>query len=290
MNVSNEMRVADFVAFIRARHSIYLARQAGLPKPWTTNAILQRYRFCNVYRELDVVTKWIAENWREPLGACSSPNLWFWMLVARLVNNPSTLTLMTNMALSEKWSANKFISVVERVQSAGRKAWGGAYIVSTNGRQMPKAEYIATHVLDPAWTKRKKIQPTQHDSLYEFCRRLLTLNGVQGFIAGQVIADAKYADEDLMQACDWHTFAVSGPGSRRGLNRVYGFGKDSPWSEGDWHYKLAALREAVNSDIKGIRELEFLHAQDIQNCLCEFDKYERVRLGEGRPRSTYPGV
>lgn len=33
-----------------------------------------------------------------------------------------------------------------------------------------------------------------------------------------------------------------------------------------------------------------LCAQDIQNCLCEFDKYERVRLGEGAPKQRYPGV
>ena len=33
-----------------------------------------------------------------------------------------------------------------------------------------------------------------------------------------------------------------------------------------------------------------LHAQDVENCLCEFDKYERTRLGEGRPRSLYAGM
>jgi hypothetical protein len=35
------------------------------------------------------------------------------------------------------------------------------------------------------------------------------------------------------------------------------------------------------------RNLKDLHAQDIQNCLCEFDKYERVRLGEGTPKQLY---
>ena len=33
-----------------------------------------------------------------------------------------------------------------------------------------------------------------------------------------------------------------------------------------------------------------LHAQDVQNCFCEYDKYVRVLNNEGRPRSTYPGV
>ena len=30
-----------------------------------------------------------------------------------------------------------------------------------------------------------------------------------------------------------------------------------------------------------------LEMREIEHCLCEFDKYERVRLGEGRPRSKY---
>lgn len=28
---------------------------------------------------------------------------------------------------------------------------------------------------------------------------------------------------------------------------------------------------------------------DVQNCLCEFDKYRRLTLGEGRVRARYDG-
>ena len=30
-----------------------------------------------------------------------------------------------------------------------------------------------------------------------------------------------------------------------------------------------------------------LEMREIEHCLCEFDKYERTRLGQGRPRSFY---
>ena len=30
-----------------------------------------------------------------------------------------------------------------------------------------------------------------------------------------------------------------------------------------------------------------LELRDIEHSLCEFDKYERVRLGQGQPRSKY---
>jgi hypothetical protein len=42
------------------------------------------------------------------------------------------------------------------------------------------------------------------------------------------------------------------------------------------------LQEAVNKKLP-----EPLHAQDLQNCLCEFDKYERARLGQGVPKQIY---
>ena len=83
------MRTDDLFAFVRERHQIYLRRKAGQTKPWTTDPILQQYRFCNVYRELDTVTKWIRDNWRRP--HCDDPDLWFAMVVARLVNWPDTM-------------------------------------------------------------------------------------------------------------------------------------------------------------------------------------------------------
>ena len=33
--------------------------------------------------------------------------------------------------------------------------------------------------------------------------------------------------------------------------------------------------------------MEPIEMRDIEHCLCEFDKYERTRLGEGRPRAKY---
>jgi hypothetical protein len=30
-----------------------------------------------------------------------------------------------------------------------------------------------------------------------------------------------------------------------------------------------------------------LCGQDLQNCLCEMDKFERVRLGEGKPKRRF---
>ena len=279
------MRTDELFYWIKERHAIYTKKMTGAPKPWTADTILQTYRFCNVYRELDSVTQWIADNWREP--HTDHEDLWFAMVVGRLINWPNTLTLMDLEREILNWHPEEFVNVVHIVQNNGGKAYSGAYIVSTNGHSMDKAEYLAQHVLNPLWANRDKIRPRQGDTLDSFFRRLSCFNGLGSFMSGQVIADVKYAGE-LYKASDWWTWATPGPGSKRGLSRVCGRPIDASWPGPTWRQSLDCLMGQIEPLIKEAG-MPDLHAQDLQNCLCEFDKFERTRLGEGRPRSTYPG-
>jgi hypothetical protein len=269
-------------------------RRQGDPKPWTEDAILRQYRFCNVYREWDTVTQWVSKNWREPHSR--DADLWFAMVVARLLNWPGTLeqlkcpSSLHTVSEFEWWSAD-FLDQLKCRQQLGHKVFGGAYIVSTNGHTQGKAEYLLQHVLTPLWEDRGIIRPTMDKiTLRDFAEVLGKYNGMGGFMVGQVIADLKYAvGQELRRAYDWGSFALSGPGSRRGMNRLKRNPVDAPWKEATWHNLLCELRVGINHELYDHLP-EPLHCQDLQNCLCEYDKYLRVMLGEGRPRSLYAGV
>lgn len=276
------MRTAELFAWILERHTISINKALGMPKPWTMDRILGSYRFCNVYRELDSVTKWIAENWREPFD--NDPDLWFAMVVARLINWPETLRAI---GLPLPYDHKKFVGMVHDRQSRGFKAFSGAYIVSTNGHAMDKAEYLDKYVLKPLWDQRAHVRPMEGDTLQSFYDRLSKFNGMGSFMTGQVIADTKYVG-CLFNAPDWWVWAASGPGSRRGLNRVTSRPVDASWPGASWHNALMELKAEIDP-LVAEHDMPMIHAQDLQNCLCEFDKYERTRLGEGRPRSGYPG-
>src|SRR5262249_52448750 len=99
------------------------------------------------------------------------------------------------------------------------------------------------------------------------------------------IAYLKYVPP-LCEASDWMDFVVSGPGSQRGLNRVLGHPVRVKRIEPEWRSAFNRLLSAIAPHLARIG-LGDLHAQDLQNCLCEFDKYERVRLGEGKPRRYF---
>lgn len=279
------MRDRELFRFAQERHRIYERRERGEQKPWTRDKILQRFRFTNMYRELDVVTKWIAENWRDPYA--NERHLWFAMTVARFLNVPEALQ---EMGFPMPWGSrrDRVLRILKARKQRGEIVFSGAYMVRSD--PCPKIDYVGS-VLDRLWKDRERIAeviyrvPCYLQDLHE---TLVPYYGMGTFMSGQVIADLKYV-KPLSGAEDWWTFAGSGPGSRRGLNRVLNRPIATPWREADWHDQLMLLHDHIRLHCKK-QGMPLPHAQDLQGWLCEFDKYERTRLGEGRPRSLYPGI
>jgi alpha-glutamyl/putrescinyl thymine pyrophosphorylase clade 1 len=281
------MATERLVTFVKERQAIYERRMAGEPKPWTKNKILQQFRFSNMLRENDTVTKWIADNWRDRFS--DHPDLWFAIVVARLINEPMTLAEIGFPVITPTaWERMHFEAVVRARKSAGLRTWNPAYMIPACNTKLPKVE-LNLQVLDSLWASRATLRPRPGDTLRSYQVMLGQMWGIGSFLTAQIIADLKYV-EPLMNAADWYTFAASGPGSRRGLCRVQGkpVSKWRELSEDRWWHELIRLRDTIMPCLKDTA-LYGAHAQDVQNWLCEFDKFERARLGEGRPKQTYKG-
>lgn len=82
------MNLDGFFAYARERHAIYLRRSAGLSAPWTADPVLQQYRFCNVFRELDTTTIWFREHVRDRLR--SAPEVLLATVLFRWFNRITT--------------------------------------------------------------------------------------------------------------------------------------------------------------------------------------------------------
>lgn len=258
--------------FINERERIRKGQHSNDP-------ILKTYRFCNVRREDDRVTRWLKKHWRDPYY--DSPNMTAAMVLARMVNWPPTLE---HIGFPEEWDPERIVDCIHDVAEKG-KAWSGAYVITTCGEHIDKASYVVrTASLVQA---SRRYSPRPEDTLDSLWTRLRGIQGLgAGFIAAQVVADLKYVHESpLRMAKDWWTWSVPGPGSKRGLNRYMLQPLKASWNMQSWKGCLdRAMREVQPLIKEGVGGL---HAQDFQNCLCEFDKYLRAKNGEGRPRSHY---
>lgn len=290
MTELNEMQKL-FLYWIKERESIRVKKEQGLPKPWSDDPIFQTYRFCNVERERDTVSIWIKENWIDPHRY--HPNLWFAMIVARLFNWPPTLGLIDFPKETYGEHIEQWRRTLKGLRDlVGAKVFTGAYLVSTNGVKMDKIDYILDRVLTPICEKGRAPNTTfiyepgdvKQESLEEYWTFLCQFDGLGSFMAGQVIADLKFTPL-LENAPDWMTWAPLGPGSIRGLNRYHGRPVDKALRQDKGLLEILEQQNLIAEEIDWL-----LPAHNIQNCNCEFDKYLRVKNGEGRPRSHYPGV
>ena len=268
------------VAWVKERESIRKKKEAGLPPPWTIDPILAHYRFCNAYRELDDVTKWIYKYWLKPHE--KDPDVWFAAAVARFLNLPETLT---EIGYPVPWNSRRFAKILSKRRRQKLQIFNGAYMISSKLPGQEKYVYLQRMVFGPLWKKREKLRPRKGDTLEAFHQRLLSCYGLGGFLAAQIVADVKHL-EPLKSATDWWDFAASGPGSRRGLNRLLGRPVKAPWREEDWRVELAKLRAQLKPEFEA-EGLIVPDAQNFQNQLCEISKYEKTRLGEGHPKRKY---
>jgi alpha-glutamyl/putrescinyl thymine pyrophosphorylase clade 1 len=281
--VTMTLNTAQLLYWVKEREAIRVRRANGEPFPWTGDEILKKWSFCNVRREADRTTRWIAENWRAPHA--DDPDLWFAIVIARFVNWPDTLAAL---GYPLPWDPEFFLKVTNARKVRDEICFGPAYNISNGGKKTSKPEYLVQGVFAPLWgpLTRKRLRPRDDDSLHSFYGRLKAMPGFGSFMAGQVVADVKYV-APLKYAPDWFTFAVPGPGSKRGLNRVLGRPVDAPWRDDDtWRAAFHRLREQIMPEPARI-DLGDLHAADLQNCLCEMDKFERARLGEGKPKRRF---
>ena len=275
--------VERFFRYADERFQIGERKVCGQGKPWTADPILQSYRFCNVFREDDKVTQWLRTNVREPLRENSVviPAV----ITCRFFNRIESMEILVKNDLHiMRWPAEM------RLAFKGVKPIvGAAYIIKTpNG--MSKLDgiiWILNNIWDAFVEGSLQSGVAKHQSMERLVNYLTTFPYIGKFTAYEIACDLQYTD--LFKPTDTMSWANPGPGAQRGLQRIMngavGGGKlyDS--------VMLAAMQELLRLSHQE-HYWQWKRQWDmrtVEHTLCEFDKYERARLGEGTPKQKYQG-
>lgn len=294
---------SKFFQFLVERENIRLRKAAGQKPPYTDDVILQSYKFTNVYRKYDRTSMELIKNFYEP--NCHNDRR----------------TILMNAALFRYFGTYEFANVVgwqtyddfdfngikciakERL-ARKQRVFTGAYVITNQGIKAPKQDVVVDYFLrDLHAATPKLIEVVEKNNCWEnLSDEMRKINGFggTGFMTKEILLDTMYTRfwsknergvENMSVKTsipdDYNSWTPIGPGARRGISRL--LGNDDP----------DAVKINEHNCLHHIRWLHTSHKDhwpddweklaptDIQFQLCEFDKYERVRLGQGRPRSRY---
>lgn len=159
------------------------------------------------------------------------------------------------------------------------------------------------------WRAASELMSTGNHCLEDVFEWLRQFDYLGKFHSYEIVTDLRHTAL-LENAPDVLTWANMGPGARRGLNRIHERGREKD-GRGAWGAKIPeeqALQEMrdllklsrrvslwpTHSRVRDARTRTVTEFQwprwelrEVEHLLCEFDKYDRTRLGEGRPRGVF---
>lgn len=274
--------------FMLERHRIYVRKQVHKrPPPWTTVEPLDKIYLTNVYRELDTVTLWIKQYVRDRHRY--HDNLWFMVIIARLLNLPDSLTdLMTSPdAWPEKgWNQFAFIEALARRKRGGHQIYTQAYMMWGGDQPGRPKHELTAEILTRIWDRRETITQQLWGTLEDAWTALQQEYGLGGFLAYEVVSDLRYT-RYLKKAKDKRTWAYAGPGAKRGLNWVH---RRAPKMSLSDQQALAEMRALYDWIFHNWPEmLPDLEMREIEHSLCEFSKVMAYAVLGQRPKRWYTG-
>jgi len=301
--VKGSSTIEGYFGWINERHAIYLRRVAGQPKPWTADPILRTYKFTNAFRELDkgtVALRTMERKWRESylINRKSPPEL-----VNRTgLNNTRALLIFntfwyrlfnwyehaTNLGFCE--DIQQLVDYMTHLHWIDGRIFTNAHMVRGIGGVRKVFPYL--ELSKEVWAVRHDLADTfaELGTLQGAFDRIIQFYLMGDFTSYEIVCDLRW--HVLVDAPDVLTWGNVGNGAVRGLKRL----GMAPTCQS--MMELHAMAPGyLTSDVcqhhpEGVSHNPLwppFELREIEHSLCEFDKYERARLGQGKPRMKYNG-
>lgn len=270
--------------FAAERQHVFETRVAGFSKPWTQDLIIQKYKFCNVYRAADRVSQYLIRDVAYRDDGSSPADCLFQIIAFRNFSNIGTWeTLIEILGRSPQiidLESGAFESALTETKRRNGRLYTGAFILCATDAYGRKIKHL-NHVelfRDMFLSSRLAERILEAGSLEAVYDLLHTFPLMGDFMSYQMAIDLNYSEYVNFSEND---FTKPGPGSLRGIKKMFSdLGSLTPQEAIMWMVDNQVSEFArLELEFKGLWGRP-LQAIDAQNLFCETDKYCREAVPE----------
>lgn len=259
----------EFWRFTHDRYDLYVNRLlVGEPVP-SGDPVLDGNRFTNTFRVTDRVSQRLLRIQAE--GPQDPESLVLRTLLFKVFNKEATWDAIVAEFGEPSWPGNwdpaRLNSLLAERGRAGEKVFTGSYMmVNPLTKGWVKHEFYVDMIHTVMTDYLPAVLGSQ--SLRELVSVLNDVPGIGDFLAYQYAIDLNYTS---LFGFSENDYVLPGHGARRGIVKLYGNGRMAP----------ARIMELALQRDRGplLRGQRPMHLTDLQNMLCEYDKYTRAAGG-----------
>lgn len=274
-------RLAAFLWLCRERYAMRLRKEAGQPRPWTTDPLLNKYHFCNVHRKADKTSRVIQEL------ICAQPDFHGRLsaaILGRLINRAGTIVSC--------WEVREDPgSLVVRMREKGVNT--NAYRLNTP-KGLNNLEGLAELIVEPRASLSERLE--RSTSLRQAHSEINKEPFIRGFVGYQIVLD-------LFDTGSWPEgfdgdWALAGPGACRGMMWLMGMVMDYDWTSAGFRADKGVFLQRMVPLMKQLtavigedwpRDWEPFSVHETEFMLCELDKWVRKQEATKPSGRIYKG-
>lgn len=275
--LKSSMVFDTFWRFAFERQEVFFRRLEGMSPPWSTDPILQRYRFTNSYRASDRVSQYLIQR-VQYAGEQHPAELFFRTILFKIFNRIDTWELLERVLGGihvGEFNLHQYDKVLEQARSSNVKIYSAAYIMPPASMGLGHAKHLGhLQLLERMLRDDLPKRLADANSMRHAFQMLRDYPMIGDFLAFQYVIDLNYSRLLNFSEMD---FVVPGPGARRGIQKCF------PDLVGISEIDVIRFVSENQVDEFSRRGLTFrdlwgrpLHLVDCQNLFCEVDKYARV--------------
>ncbi|NDJ20812.1 hypothetical protein GS682_03965 [Nostoc sp. B(2019)] len=271
--------------FAAMRQEVFFNKINNAPPPWTSDSIINTYKFCNAYRASDRVSQYLLKNViYDENRSKNEEEVILRILLFKIFNKIETWEYLENkigdyITLSN-FDSNTYSNILQEAMNCGYVIYTSAYMSCASkefGYDKKHQNHLA--LIDKMVVQDKVVNRIVQAKNFEAVFHIIQEYPLLGkFMAYQLATDINYSE---IINFDENSFTIAGPGAERGISKCF-IDTDGKTYTDIIHWMTENQEREFQRLGLNFQSLwgRPLQAIDCQNLFCETDKYCRAAFPE----------